>query len=258
MTRTRSRVSLLFLAFSFMCTAHVVAVDVLNVPFGTLILEKGEARTYSDWHDIVIVRTHPKVIRQASLFNLYETTISLLEQLENRPQEHVTDSDILRSYQLRIDNLNWTASDSNRKRRWAVLEPVGALAGSLFGLTTVKQTEEIRQKVNSMIDAMGQQSQRVQGLTVAVHDLKANQQAVKQQVDKLTDSVNTIMGLMSQTETLSTNVWQNQCYITIESVLSLLESYKRKEELFERDFKLTRNLAEIGHVTEDLISTTQL
>jgi hypothetical protein len=181
-----------------------------------------------------------------------------LNELENRPKEHITDSEILRVYRLRFENLNWTASDGNRQRRWAVLEPVGSFAGSLFGLTTVQETEELRQKVNTMIDVMGQQSHSVHGLTVAIHDLTANQQAVKQQVDKLTDSVNNIIGLMAQTEELSETVWESQCYIAIESVLSLLESYRQREDLFERDFQLTRNLAEIGHVTEDLISPQQL
>ena len=252
-------------------TQRVWSLVISPVPFGAVMTPQGEARTYSDLHEVVIARTHPAVERGPLFLKLYRQTYGLLRDMPAANESYVrtNDPNLKLTFEQRFRNLNWSLDSSedvslvNRRKRWALLEPVGSVAGNLFGLTTAKETKEIRDRLNQVIDNMGEQSKVVQGLTVAMHDTVANQKIIQAKVNQLIYSVDnmqtfirTVVPQIEQRERI--DIWRVQCYQIIESVLSLFETYKQEELNYEREYLLTKDFAEVGHVNEKLLSRSRL
>ena len=140
-----------FLIYTFLLTTTVHALTTVSIPYGTMIVKAGEARTYFDTYEVVIVRSHPRVVRTEMMKGLIEDVIIILDKLESTD----TNSDILLIYHQRLKNL---AEVGARSKRWAPLEPLGEIVGSVFGLATTGELEETRDRINTVISTMSDQA----------------------------------------------------------------------------------------------------
>jgi hypothetical protein len=102
---------------------------------------------------------------------------------------------------------------------------------------------------------MGEQQEVTQGLTMAIKQLSVNQKAMQTKVNELIASLS---NLRFTVDGIREKLWNLKAFVLIESALSLFESYKQQEIEFENQFTLTKNLAEIGHVSESLVSLDEL
>ena len=239
---------------------HLLLVDVdtlhyTAVPFGTVITADGEARTYSDVFEIVIVRSHPKVVRTEHTVKMQTNLFELLRSLHAEG----ADETLISVYKRRLLNLSQTFQ---RAKRWAVLEPVGELAGSIFGLTTNRETQEIRERLNQVIASFGEQNHVIRGLTVALNDTIHVQTAIQSTVRTLLDRSRNVQEIISKIHSKLGNIEKQMAlsssYMMIETILSLLEFLKTQEDNYETSFHLVREFAEVGHVTENLVSEAKL
>lgn len=239
----------------FCCVGWVAALSSYQIPYGVVIVPNGNAKLFVDTYEAVIVRSHPRVIVSNLLAELKEQLRSLISHMG----EEGDNKNLNVIYKRRFINLNRPLS---RSKRWAPLEPLGEVTGSLFGLTTARESREMRSRINTIIDALGTQERIIRGFSIAINDTMHNQDIIQDTVASLTKRAKQVQKLMNQARTemsdLERSLSNVQGYMLVESILSLFETYKSEERFFERTFKLTRDLAEIGHVTEDLISSTQL
>lgn len=239
---------------------HLLLVDVdtlqyTKVPFGTVVTADGEARTYSNEFEIVIVRSHPKVIRSEYTAKMHTSLFELLRSLQAKG----ADETLISVYKRRLLNLGQV---HERTRRWAVLEPVGELAGSIFGLTTNRETQEIRDRLNQVIASFGEQNHVIRGLTVALNDTIHVQTAIQSTVRTLMDRSRNVQEIISKIHSklgkIEKQLALSSSYMMIETILSLLEFLKTQEDNYETSFRLVREFAEVGHVTENLVSEPKL
>lgn len=231
-------------------------LSYIRAPYGAITVPAGTARIYTRSYDVVIVRSHPRNIRTHVARELQEKIDLLLTKMETRWEGQ----DLVRLFRTRLTNIQRTLA--TRRRRWAPLEPIGALVGNVFGLATTEDTKELRLKVNNIIDGMNDQVTAVVDLTMVVNDTVRNQARVKATIDSLMRRARTVHGVL---DTLRLNVTRLQtalirsyAYQVVEGLLSTLETYKLQEEAFERKHLHLRDLAEIGHITEDLVPVRQL
>ena len=151
---------------------------------------------------------------------------------------------------------------ANRFRRWAPLEPLGEIAGSLFGLTPAKETRRLKEAVNNVIDDLTEQRTVLQNTLLAindtqedlinvhrtVHTLRARAKETRTKVDEL---------LHNQTELQNQNI-HIHTGAAAEALLSAIEFYHTQARLFDMNYLHLRDMAEIGHLTEELVNTSLL
>jgi hypothetical protein len=253
----RSDVSVLFLIFGIV--GAEVLMEISEVPLGTFITEHGETRLYDSSIEIAIVKSHPSVIRDRLCQRIIAHVSGILQTLSDKTNSNSTDLDLIVLYKRRLNNVKRSAI---RQRRWAPLEPLGSAVGSLFGLASKKDMEETRDRINDVIDNMRGQYKMVKGLTVALNETIHNQAEIQISVQTLVERARnverTVRGLHRDVDALMRNNILMNTYLLIESSLSMLEHFKAKEDIYHQQFQLTRDLAEIGHVTEDLIKSEKL
>ncbi|ELU05389.1 hypothetical protein CAPTEDRAFT_210065, partial [Capitella teleta] len=121
---------------------------------------------------------------------------------------------------------------------------------------------EVKDRVNRVISSMGNERRIIQGLVVAVNDTFHGMTTLSSIVRSLTErAVNVkrvIENLGEDITEVSRGLALSQGYLVCEAILSLFEFHKANEVNFHRDYQLQRDLAEIGHVTEDLIAVSEL
>ncbi|ELU04781.1 hypothetical protein CAPTEDRAFT_185700 [Capitella teleta] len=240
------------------CSTLITLVDTLSfsdAPYGAVVSAAGGARVVLDEYEVVIVRSHPKVIRTEIMESLRATVNELLRHLSDSKG----DTNLLAIYRRRYVNLRWSHI---RHKRWAPLEPDGNLVGNVFGLSTSKDMNEVKDRVNRVISSMGNERRIIQGLVVAVNDTFHGMTTLSSTVRSLTErAVNVkrvIENLGEDITEVSRGLALSQGYLVCEAILSLFEFHKANEVNFHRDYQLQRDLAEIGHVTEDLIAVSEL
>jgi hypothetical protein len=91
----------------FGCLTHVNSLNRSSVHFGTLLTPRGNARTYIDWHEVVIVREHPRVIHGMLFQSFYGGCLDLLGRLKSSaptPRDRM-ESAMLETYEHRFARL---------------------------------------------------------------------------------------------------------------------------------------------------------
>ena len=118
------------------------ALNMIAVPYGILAIPAGTARIYHDETIVALVRSHPRVAKEEAFQALEDDLETLLRKMDGWATTWRA-AMILRERVslLRVDNTGTT----RRTRRWAPLEPIGALAGGLFGLATKEDAAKLRQ-----------------------------------------------------------------------------------------------------------------
>lgn len=238
----------------------VVTLSQTPVPYGVFVGQAGRAYVSSSSYDIAIVRTHPQVIRRDLMSELADRLHDILVQEENH---NPGDDNILPIYRRRFENLHWRRfKDSRRSKRWAPLEPLGSLVGSLLGLATSSEVDALRIKINEIVSAHNGQTAMVKDLIVVVNDtIHHNQELhyhVKQLERRAYDTrilMRELVGNITETEKQVVRV---EVHNVIEAILSALEFWKTQEEIFDVKYTHTRDLTEVGHLTESLVPAPQL
>ena len=243
----------LYLIFLLLTDVNTMQYKV--IPFGTVISADGEARTFSEVYEVVIVRSHPKVVRSEYTAKLQVRLFELLRCLEAEGAEEA----LISVYKRRLLNLGQV---HERSKRWSLLEPIGELAGSLFGLTTNRETQEVRDRVNEVIANLREQNHIVRGLTVALNDTIHVQTEIQSTVRTLLDRSRNVQNIINRIHSKLSKIEKQMAlsssFMMIETILSLLEFLKTQEENYESSFHLVRDFAEVGHVTENLVSEPKL
>ena len=227
-----------------------------EVPYGVAIRALGNARSYAQQYDVIIIRSHPRVIGSELMNSLYAQTNAFIKFLASSRG----DVNLLNVYRQRLSNLRWAGA--TRRKRWSLLDPVGQLFGSIFGLTTNKASSQIKKKINDVIEKMTEHDQVIDGLTIAIKDLSHNQKDYEKTIQSLLERAQQVQSVIDVMYANITNIERKlihtQSSVMIEAMLSLFEYYKTQEDRYDNMHRLTRDLAEIGHVTEDLIGQTRL
>lgn len=225
------------------------------VPFGTVALPRGEARTFSSTLDVVIVRLHPRVATDQLSTALSEKLIKLVEHLRSW-EDTTTTGNILRH---RLNNLK---SVQIRTKRWAPLEPIGSLAGSLFGLATTRDVREMKSAINQIIEELVDAEDITRDNIIALNDTIAFTKQIGRTVSSLTKRANQaqkwIDKLIHQQDELINRDLHARTSATAEALMSALEFHYTQARLFETQYLHLRDWAEAGHITESLVSKKML
>jgi DTW domain-containing protein YfiP len=67
-----------------------------------------------------------------------------------------------------------------------------------------------------------------------------------------------IRSLNDNTNYLLRQAVLTQTYLTVEALLSMLENFQAAENAYDQQFELTKDLSEIGHLSESLLSEDKL
>lgn len=240
--------SLLFLVSTISVSR---ALTFSEAPYGAVVTAGDGARVVANEYEVVVVRSHPKGVRTELMVKLHDTAREILQSLVDSEG----DKNLLEIYKRRFANLKMILR--SRKKRWAVLEPIGNLVGSIFGLSTSKDMTEVRDHVNQIITGLGDQQRVIKGLTIAINDTRHNERALEGTIRSLTTRAANVQFIVNNIEATLTEIEKSRIltkgYLVIEAILSLFEFHKTQETLFDKAYQLTRDLAEVGHVTEDLV-----
>jgi hypothetical protein len=191
-----------------------------------MLIEHGEARTYFDTYEVVIVRSHPRVVRMELMTGLIDHVNHILNQFANDTKY----SDKLTLvFKERLANIQ--KAGHPLVKRWAPLEPLGEVAGSLFGLATTDDLEETRERINGVISAMHGQTTVIREMTIAINDTLRNQDAMQNTIHSLTQQAKLARGLLNYLQ--ATEIPRLRGFQFVETVLSMMEFYKGQEVAFE-------------------------
>ena len=225
-------------------------MNVTEVPFGSLVIGNGQARTYTNSYDLVIVRSHPRAIQENIMSGLqreFERILTAIRQWDGNSQ--LTEVLSRRFVNLQVSPL--------RRRRWAPLEPIGRAFGNLFGLASSNDLDKFREKVANIILDLQDQRSIIQDMMIVVNDtMKRNddmQNTIASLIDGAAQVRRLVNALMSNATDLFKETGRLYVYDVAEAILSAVEFYKLQSELFERRYLHFRDFAEIGHLTESLI-----
>ena len=225
------------------------------VPFGAVAIPKGEARTFSSSMDVVIVRSHPRMIANTLRKALYEDLVRILRLLKTWTDTEST-AHLLRH---RLSNLKVIQA---RTKRWAPLEPIGSLAGNLFGLATTADVKTIRGKINKIISTLENQAEIANDNVIALNDTINTQRHLERSVTALTRRAMEIRTKIEATISTQNDLIKADVHLhasaTAEALISELEFHALQAQLFDRQYLHLRDWAEAGHLTESLVSREML
>lgn len=247
-------------------------LTVTHVPFGTIVVPRGVARTYSATVDVVIVRSHPRVASQHALNVLQEDLHYLLQRLRSW-NDTVTVAETFKARQETLTRIIHTdmiqakkfihySKRTSRNRRWAPLGFVGDISKGLFGTATTSDVEKLRTKLNSLISALQERDTVIQRNAIALDDTIAYTKQIAQAVQGLQYRVHEITSRFEILQRTVTAVLHAEVHLQAvqltESILSLLEFYATQTRIFDIQYLHNRDYAEAGHLTESLVDRATL
>ena len=245
-------------------TRETTALTTTPVPYGTIILPSGIARSYTSAVDVVVVRPHPRVARKQAWRHLEDDLtyfLSKLAQWEDSKTIAETYSARKRALQhARLYVQEETVKTPSRHRR-APLGFIGALSKSIFGTATTKDVEKVRDKVNGLISALQDRDLAIQRNAIALDESAAYTAQVAKAVQQLQDGAVKIRDRLDAITSVVDSSWptaMRQALQMTESILSLLEFYTSQASIYDMQYLHQRDWAEAGHLTESLVSRASL
>jgi len=238
----------MFTSVKFLCTLVTLAysLEVEVAPYGVVTVKEGTARIQTGTYELLIITQRPASLQQQYLDPLLRKAQALFATAR---QGQVVD---VEAYVTRFQRL---LAPIRTKR--GLINAVGELTKSLFGIATVKDVNKIKATVNDLVQESNERRVVVRDLIICVNETITQQQKIEQKVNVLAEHVNQ---LQRDIQTLSVYVDEDrnrlfnaELLIIIENVLSLAEELYNAEKDAMNYFRYNRDLAVIGHLTETLV-----
>lgn len=244
------------ITFSVICviilySQRLGALEVNRAPFGTVTINEGTGRIQTGSYELVIVHQKPESLQRQFLTPLLQQVEGLLATAQ---QGQVLNLD---PYRTRLSRLQ---SPARVKR--GLINAVGELTKTLFGIATSKDVDKIKNVVNELVMESNTRKVVVRDLIVCVNRTMAQQRQIREKVNALADHVNklqdSIMNLAQVHDELGIRVYNAEMLIAVETVLSLAEEVHNMEKENYHHFQYKKDLAVIGHLTESLLPRSVL
>ena len=233
------------------------ALKVTTVPYGVLAVPLGEARIFQRELDVVLMRSHPRIITRELLRNLRGDLDFLLRELSR----WVDTQELAKILRRRISLLG-TDERQTKKKRWAPLEPIGAVVGGLFGLATRSDAERLRAAIGTIADDLNAHQKVITDTVIAVNQMQDYVDEIADHSNMLVEAAQDLrrkLGEMAgDLNVLKRRTIHLSTSNLAEAAVSLLETYHHRALLFEANYAHIRDMADVGHLTESLVSREQL
>jgi len=223
------------------------ALNATAVPYGVLAVPVGTARVYHDEVIVALVRSHPRAAKEEAFQALEDDLETLLKKMDGWATTWRA-AKILRERVslLRVDN----TGETRRTRRWAPLEPIGALAGGLFGLATREDAAKLRQAIQNAYDTLQDHATVLQDTVIAVNQLQDYQAQVRDRISALTRAAEKVR---TDIASLTSHITHLAVLNVASNMVALLENYHQRAMVFDQDYMHARDQAEVGVLTETLV-----
>ena len=100
------------------CGLQLKALQLKPVPYGVALSAQREARSFSDMHEVVITRAHPKIERGDLFLQLYHQTYQLLQNIPISNDSHIrrNAANLVKTFEQRFLDLGWALSDNDPEK----------------------------------------------------------------------------------------------------------------------------------------------
>ena len=233
------------------------ALNVTAVPYGVLAVPLGEARTFQKELDVVLMRSHPRVIARELLCHFRGDLDFLL-----RKMSRWADTQELAKILCRRISLLDADEKQTREKRWAPLEPIGAFVGGLFGLATRSDAERLRAAIGTIAEDLKEHQKVITKTVITVNQLQDYVEEIADHSNMLVEAAEDLRGKLGEMAEDITVLKRRHIHLSTsnlaEAAVSILETYHHRSLLFEANYAHIRDMAEVGHLTESLVSKEQL
>ena len=235
---------MLFLSKSF-------GLDIDVAPYGTVAIREGLGRIQTGSYELVITTGRPGLIQQQVLRPLLQRINDMLNTARNGQLIDMT------AYFTRLRRLQ---APPRRKR--GLVNAVGEITKSLFGIATEKDVNAIRNTVNDLVAESNRRKKAVRDLVVCVNRTIELQQQIQEKVNVLVNHVNALQENIEELTSIYNQVgerlYRSETLLIIENILSLAEEIYNTDRVVIDNFQYKRDLAVIGHLTETLLPRDML
>lgn len=232
-----------------LCSTQAVRIDV--APHGAVTIREGTGRIQVGSYELVVITQRPASLQQRYLTPLLQQAQSLLSLARDGK---VVNMD---TYEARFRRLQ---APSRVKR--GLINAVGEITKSLFGVATEKDVRKIKDTVNELVVESNTRKVVVRDLIVCVNQTMEQQRRIQKKVNVLAGHVNQLQAdlqiLSKVYAKVGVKLYQAEMLIIIENVLSLAEEIHNSEKFLMDHFQYKRDLAVVGHLTETLVPRSVL
>ena len=230
----------------FLCVFCVNGLSVNVAPYGVVTVRDGTARIQTGSYELLVIMQRPAALQQRYLSPLLSQAEALLSTAQTGQVVN------LDAYLTRLQRLQTPA----RVRR-GLINAVGEITKSLFGVALDKDVQKIRNTVNELVAESNARKIAIKDIIVCVNQTITQQKQIEQKVNVLANHINQlqddIQTLAVVHNELGVRLHNAEMLIIIENILSLAEEIYKAEQDVVNYFQYKRDLAVIGHLTESLV-----
>lgn len=223
---------------------QAIKIDV--APYGVVTVNEGTGRIQAGSYELIVMVQRPSSLQRRFLTPLLQQAEALLSTIS---AEQIVNMD---AYVTRFRRLQ---APTRVKR--GLINAVGEITKSLFGIATEKDVNKIKNTVNELVAESNRRKVVIRDLIVCANQTIKQQRHVISKVNVLASHVNQlqedVQTLGNVYDQVGQRVHNAEMLSIIENVLSLAEELSNQEEMFANQFQYKRDLAVIGHLTETLI-----
>lgn len=170
------------------------ALDINVVPYGVVTVNEGNGRIQTGSYEVVVITQRPSSLRQQYLAPLLAKAKDILTMAD---KDQVVNID---AYMTRLQRLQ---APGCVKR--GLINAVGELTKSLFGIATQKDVTKIKQTVNELVAESNTGKVVVRDVIVCVNQIMRQQRKIQEKVNvlakhvnQLQDDIGTLTGVYDQ------------------------------------------------------------
>ena len=239
------------LCFLILCwtTPTVISVEVIPVPDGVIVKDRGELKQISSQVETYIEIPRDVSFQNKQLFGrVVDNLMDLLNNLTGMVSSAV-DPQVITSLKWRVLKISSRLGLSDRKRR-GLFNFVGEISKSLFGTATSNDIEKLRKahrnlEVNQQ--AIVQHQNKLIGVVQQLQDVQRNHYRILTSLQDQVSRLSSFATAVSEGLTILGQV------MDAEVMVSALESVRDEVERARILARVKINLCQSGSVTEELI-----